>query len=158
MPDRSIFLAFKARGYLPYNNSGKHCNDFTAKVNSKKYLDKKSRNRKFDVGSKVLVRSILGSKFAIRGYVCKVIKQFDFDSILLLNLVSGRVFRCSLERVSPLPPDSNLENSDEEAHYDGEDHGGQSDVDNGASSPTISSPAHRRSKRASIAPSRLTYH
>ena len=87
-----------------------------------------------------------------------MIKQFDFDSILLLNLVSGRVFPCSLERISPLPHDSNLENSDEDAHSDGEDHGGQSVVENGASSPTINSPAHRRSKRASIAPSRLTYH
>ena len=65
-----------------------------------------------------------------------MIKEFDFDGILLLNFVSGRVFRCSLERVSPLPPDSNLENSEEYAHYDGENHGGQSDVDNGASSLT----------------------
>jgi len=98
-----LFLGFKARGYVPFSKHVNVSSDVAFKARSKLYFDRKCINRRFPVGSRALCKSISGSKFSVRGEEVEIVNQLNVNSVVVKNILSGRVFTCSLERLSPLP-------------------------------------------------------
>ena len=105
-----LFFAFNVRGYIPSSDENKSkalSNDFAYKYKTKKFLDRKSVDRVFPVGSSVLVKDFRGGKFSIHGRLAEIIKQFDNHSVLLRDTATSRIFKSSTARISLVPNHKN---------------------------------------------------
>ena len=156
-----LFLGFKAKGYLAIRDfQKKNVTDFAQKDKTKSRLDRSCIDRLFPIGSRVLVRCFPNKKFALKGDECVVVKQIDFKTIIVRNLLSGRVFSCCSDRVSPIPtndiPNGEIDSEDDDENMvpvesDDKNIEGKEESEND-SSAAINLP--RRSKRVSFPPAR----
>ena len=142
-----LFFSFRVHGYLPSSPiEPKTKNDIKAKEISKVRFDNKARNRVFPVGSEVLVRRVNAKKFDLKGDKCIVVKQLSSNVVDVKDLSSGRIFSCSLERLSLISP---TEDSEEETTAQSR----LADVDD----ESDNKPVPRRSQRVRFTPARLSY-
>ena len=143
----NLFFSFKVHGYLPSSSiEPKTKNDMKAKEILKVRFDSKAKNRVIPVGSGVLVRRINAKKIDLKGDKCIVVKQLSSNVVDVKDLSSGRIFSCSLERLSLISP---TEDSEEETTA-------QSRLAN-VDDESDNKPVPRRSQRVRFSPARLSY-
>lgn len=98
-----LFFSFKSVGYMPSGQSPVDeavAKDLQSKAKSR--YSKTTAKQSYIKGGRVLVHESNRPKFGLRGVEATVIKQFDEHSVLVKNLETGRVFRCSTSRLSPV--------------------------------------------------------
>ena len=93
----------------PLNDSSLK-NDIKAKLKTKVNFDRRAENKLYVPGQRVLVKRVFGPKFACKGEECIVVKQLNFDTVLLKN-TADRVFSCSSSRISPIAHHNNIESN-----------------------------------------------
>ena len=111
------------------------------------------------------MRDIMKPKFAVKGSVCKVVKQVDHNVLLVEDMESGRAFRCNVDRVSKLPRANSspvvASSSDEGSESGSSDHGEQANAQpaHGVNHARPPNRVTRRSGRVSQVPMRFDdYH
>jgi len=100
-----LFFSFNARGYITHTttNTAYTVNtNIQSQLQNKQQKDKRNTDRIFSVGDQVLVKNVGLSKFRVRGDVCTVIRQIDHHTLEVKRVDTGKVFKCSMARVSPI--------------------------------------------------------
>jgi len=150
-----LFFCFNVRGYLPSSENvdklGAVDKEFRYKGRTKENFDRKSENRLFPVGSTVLVRTLGGSKFDVRGKLAIVVKQINYHTVVLRDAATLHTFRCSTARLSRVPSSSPGDKDVKKSSRDDDD--GAYDL--GEEEPDKQ--PLRRSSRSRHPPERLTY-
>jgi len=112
-----LFYGFNVKSYLPkieVNTENAVSNDFRSKLKNKRYIDKKSNQKQFYVGSQVLVKDINSPKFSLKGKIAEVVEQLDSHSVKLRDTASGFTFRCAISRLAPIGMSEQQGNTDDD--------------------------------------------
>ena len=98
-----VFLGFRAKGMLSYQSSIQpNEQNIGSKLKNKSKLDKNCENRLFKIGDSVFVKNHFAQKFSLKGEEAIVLKQLNFDTLLLRSTRTFRIFSCSSRHISPI--------------------------------------------------------